>query len=313
MKQSKKEKSEIQNPKAKKTRKKLVTQWINMPLINLNSKMKKYYERAFHCSSRLYQQGDKIYSRRCNSRTCMACNGVRTAAYLGFYAEQMLELLEPQFLTLTAKTVECPDADTLRHYIDAREYIWRKIFKNAHEQKGVINLKGIRAMEITVRPDGHYHIHFHFIIDGYQNAVWVKQQWLKHYPEALEYLQKIVPITSKGALLEVFKYGTKFMDKTKEKNGKGEWVEVYKKVPADRTDIVIQALYKKRLVSTFGGVRRMKDEDVNDMEVESQIDLDVADDIWDWYYDLENWLSKNTGEMYSDFVATKRFRKAFSS
>jgi hypothetical protein len=300
-----------QNPRAKKTRKKLVTQWINTPLMLLNSPIKKYYERAYHCSSRLYQQGSKIHSRYCNSRTCISCNGIRTAAYIKHYGNELLSLTEPYFLTLTAPTVQCYDSDTLRHFIDGREFVWRKIYENARVgQKGIVKLKGMRAMEITARPDDYYHIHFHFIIDGFQNAVWVKSQWLKHYPSANEKAQAILPITSKGGLLEVFKYGTKFIEKI-DKIGKNGKVEGYEKVPAERTDIIIQALNKKRLISTFGGVRKMKDDDVNEMEVESQIDLDVAYDIWEWYNDLEDWFSQGTGEKFSDFVPTKKFRKVF--
>lgn len=308
--QSKIQNTENQNPRAKKTRKKLVTQWINIPLILLNSPNKKYYERAYHCSSRLYQEGLKLHSRFCNSRTCITCNGIRTAGYIRHYGDELLNLAEPQFLTLTAPTVECFDADTLRHFIDAREFIWRTISENARKQKGVVNLKGMRSMEITARPDSRYHIHFHFIIDGFNNAFWVKNQWLKHYSDALENLQVILPVTSKGGLLEVFKYGTKYINKIKKKGKKGE-IEVYEKVPAERTDMIIQALHKKRLISTFGGVRRMKDDDVNEMEVESQIDLDVAYDIWEWYNDLEDWFSQGTGKKFSDFVPTKKFRKVF--
>lgn len=309
--QSKIQNTENQNPRGKKTRKKLATQWINTPLILLNSPNKKYYERAYHCSSQLYQEGSKISTKFCNCRTCITCNGIRTAGYIGHYGDELLNLKEPYFLTLTAPTVECFDVDTLRHFIDAREFIWRKMYKNAKEnQKGVIELKGMRAMEITARPDARYHIHYHFIIDGFQNAVWLKQQWLKHYPDALEKLQVILPITSKGGLLEVFKYGTKFINKTKKKTKKGE-IEVYEKVPAERTDMIIQALHKKRLISTFGGIRKMKSDDVNDMEVESQIYLDFNFDTWNWYNDLEDWFSHATGEKFSDFVPTKQFRKVF--
>lgn len=309
--QSKKQNIGNQNPRAKKTRKKLVTQWINLPLILLNSPFKKYYERAYHCSSRLYQEGKKLQSRYCNSRTCITCNGIRTAAYIKHYGDELMNLEEPFFLTLTAPTVECFDSDVLRNYIDGREFIWRKIYKNSKgSHKSPVSLKGMRSMEITARPDDHYHIHFHFIIDGYKNAEWVKSQWLKHYSSASEKAQHIAPITSKSGLLEVFKYGTKFIEKI-DKIGKSGKVEGYEKVPAERTDLIMRALDRKRLISTFGGVRKMKDDDVNEMEVESQIELDVAYDIWDWYNNLEDWFSKSSHEKFSDFVATSNFRKVF--
>ena len=303
---------QIKDQKSRKTRKKWVTQWINSPLVALDSPLKKYYQRAFYCSSILQQQGQSVSSKYCNCRTCVTCNGIRTASYIAGYGEQVLKFAQPQFLTLTAPTVQCFDADTLRHFIDAREYIWRKIYENARVNgKGIIKLVGLKAMEITARPDDHYHIHFHFILDGYENALWIKSQWLNHYTTALEYLQVIKPITSKGGLLEVFKYGTKFIDKEKiQVNGKT--ITGYKKVESRRTDLIIQALRRKRLISTFGGVRRVKDENVNEIVEETKIEAlkAVEYDTWEWLNDVD-WFSVSTGEKFSSFVPSKEFRKVF--
>lgn len=312
--QSKIEKSETQNLRSKKTRKKLVTQWINMPLILLNSPIKKTYERAYHCESQMYQQGKKITSRKCNSRTCVTCNGKRTAGYIRHYGEQLLLLSDPQFVTLTRPTIECIYVDTLSHYIKAMESIWRRIYLNSiKNHKGKFDLRGMKAMEVTARDDNHYHIHFHFIIEGKDNALWVVEQWLKHYPAAGKKQQVIKPITSNNALLEVFKYGTKFMNKTKKKTKDGVHIQVYEKVPAERTDFIMQALYKKKLISCFGGVRKIEIENVNEMEVEGGLDyFDTPNlDEFEWYADAENWLSQRTGEKFSDFIPTKEFRKAF--
>jgi hypothetical protein len=305
---------QIKDQKSRKTRKKWATQWINYPLVALDSPLKKYYQRAFYCSSVLHQEGQSVSSKYCNCRTCITCNGIRTASYIAGYGEQVLKFAEAQFVTLTAPTVQCFDGDTLRHFIDSREYIWRKIYKNASTNgKGVIKLVGLKAMEITARPDDYYHIHFHFIVDGFQNAAWLKSQWLNHYPSALEYLQVIKPITSQGGLLEVFKYGTKFIDKEKiEVNGK--IITGYKKVEPQRTDLIIQALHKKRLISTFGGVRRVKDDDINEIVQENEIEAlkAVEYDTWEWVNDVD-WFSMSTGEKFSNFVPSKEFRKVFNS
>lgn len=304
---------ENNNLKAKKTRKKWATQWINSPLRDLESPLNSYYTNAFNCSSKLEQKGKVVTSKYCNCRTCITCNSIRTASYIAGYGGQVLSFTDAQFLTLTAPTVQCYDSDTLRYFIDARESIWRKIYENARiKQKGVISLKGIKAMEITARPDDYYHIHFHFILDGVENAKWVKKHWLSHYPNAEPYLQVIKPITSQGGLLEVFKYGTKFIE-TEKKLVDGKIIKGYKIVQPERLDLIIRALYKKRLISTFGGIRRVKDENVNDIVVESEIDdLEGLEfDTWLWVNDAD-WFSTGTGEKFSDFVPSKQFRKVFS-
>jgi len=301
---------QIKDQKSRKTRKKWATQWINYPLVGLDSPLKRYYQRAFYCSSVLHQEGQSISSKYCNCRTCITCNGIRTASYIAGYGEQVMKFAEPQFVTLTAPTVQCFDADTLRHFIDAREYIWRKIYENARlSRKGLPMLVGLKAMEITARPDDHYHIHFHFIVDGSQSAEWLKSQWLNHYTSALEYLQVIKPITSTGGLLEVFKYGTKFIDKEKIRVN-GKMITGYKKVEPRRTDLIIQALRRKRLISTFGGVRRVSDENVNEIVQETTMEaLEAVEyDVWRWIDDVD-WFSQTTGEKFSSFVPSKNLRK----
>lgn len=295
--------------KSKKTRKKWVSQQINKPLFLLGSPAKKYYERAYHCSSQLIQEGSSLKSHYCNCRTCITCNGKRTAGYIKHYGSQVLALNEPQFVTLTAKTVECFDVDTLRYFIDAREDTWRKIYKNANQNHR--KLVGMKSMEVTARPDDHYHIHFHFIIEGKENAEWIVTQWLKHYKDAAHYLQKIKPITDEGSLLEVFKYGTKFANKEKVKVG-GKVTEHWKRVEPERTDLIIRALMKKRLISLFGGIRKMETEDVNEMENDEVIELEEK--VYEeWLWKDIDWFAVSSGEKFSDYVVSETLRKVFGT
>jgi Replication protein len=304
---------QIYDTKSKKTRKKLITQWINSPLIKLNSPLKKYYSNAYYCSHKLEQLGDSVSAKYCNCRTCITCNGIRTANYIKNYGEQVFELNKPQFVTLTAPTIWCTDVETLRYELNRREGIWRKIYKNADSSRnGKILLRGLKAMEVTVRPDDYYHPHFHFIIEGENEAEWLKSQWLKHFPDASPNQQVIKPLTSREGLLEVFKYGTKFSNKEK-KLVNGKIIDVYKTVEPHRLDTVIQALYKKRLISTFGGVKRVKDEDVNDIvESVSIEDLEKAENrTWEWAFESD-WYAQDTGEKFSEFVPSESLINAFA-
>lgn len=301
---------QITDQKSKKTRKKAITRGINIDLIRLDSPKKKYYQRAYHCSDKLIQVGSSIQSHYCNCRTCLTCNGKRTAAYIDYYGEQILALSDPQFVTLTSVTVECHEVDTLRYYIDSREETWKKIRKNASKQG--IRLVGMKSMEVTARPDEKYHIHFHFIIEGKDNAEWVKKQWLNHNPNALEYLQKIYPINSKQALLEVFKYGTKFADKSYTRLPNGSKKEEWVKVEARRIDFIIQALWKKRLISVFGGIKRLRDDDVN--EIKNDVVVEIEDKIYDeWIWKDIDWFSVSGGDKFSAYTITSNMKKVFYS
>lgn len=293
---------QICNSKAKKARKKWVTQRINSPLIELNSSLKKYYGRAYGCSSVLYQEGKSVSTRYCNCRTCLTCNGIRTYLYIKHYSDQILSFREPQFVTLTAPTIWSLDSENLKLEIGSREASWRKIYDNSKKSyNGSINLKGLKAMEVTARPDEFYHIHFHFILDGLFNAEWLKVQWLRLYPNSKHYLQVIKPVTSEGGLLEVFKYGTKFFDIEKVTID-GKEVERYSKVEPRRTDTIMQALRSKRLISTFGGIRRLLDDDINKIVEKVSISelAEIEYRIWRWVND-NDWFADDTGEKFSSF------------
>lgn len=303
---------QIYDTKSKKTRKKLITQWINSPLIKLDSPLKKYYSNAYYCSHKLEQLGDSVSAKYCNCRTCITCNGIRTANYIKNYGEQIFELNNPQFVTLTAPTIWCTDSETLKYEVKRRENIWRKIYENARlSRNGKIMLRGLKSMEVTVRPDDYYHIHFHFIIEGLKEAEWVKSQWLRHFPDAMPYLQVIKPLTTREGLLEVFKYGTKFSSKEK-KLVNGKIIEVYKTVEPHRLNTVIEALYKKPLIAPFGGIRKVKDEDVNEIvESVSMEDLASADNrTWEWAYESD-WYAHDTGEKFSDFEPSEHLIAVF--
>jgi hypothetical protein len=280
---------QISSKKSKKTRRKLITNLINFKLIDLDTPLLKYYKNTLACSEVLVQKLDKITSRYCNSRTCLTCNGIRTAKYINYYGEQIKAFNNPYFVTLTAPTIWCINPETLRYEIERRESAWRKITKNAHS-RGVI-LNGVKSLEVVASETkkDYFHPHFHLIIDGKEESEWVLNQWLKHFPGATKKAQMVKPVFSQNAILEVFKYGTKFV------LGK-------KMIEPESLDRIIQSLYRKRLISTFGTVKRFKDDDVNEIvKSVSYDDLEVVfERYWVWFKDI-NWIASDTGELFSDY------------
>lgn len=294
----------------KKTRRKLITSFINAPLADLKGELEKYYRNTLYCSHVLIQKEKTLKSTYCNSRTCLTCNAIRTAKYINYYGKQVLELNDPQFLTLTAPTIWCINPENLRYEIELRQKAWRKICQNAHYHK--MNLKGVKSLEVVPRPDDYYHPHFHIIVDGKETAEWIKKQWLNHFPKAEHYLQKIIPVKNKGGLLEVFKYGTKFISERNEVQNDGTFKKVHFKVEPKVTDLIIQALRNKRIVETFGGIKRIKDDDVNELtELTSYQELDwVEEEIWRWIDDFD-WVNTTTGEAFSGYKPSENLKRIF--
>jgi hypothetical protein len=259
----------------KKSKRKWATTKINQALVKVPATpLQDYYQRAVDCTSLLYQEGITISGRYCNCRTCLTCSAIRTAKYIKHYSNQLLEFQEPVLVTLTQPTIQATNPEQLREQVERMLHVWRLIYKQsmkAKAKKAGIRLAGIRALEITQRPDNFYHAHFHYSLDGRMNGEWLVKQWLSHYPDAAPWCQDIRPIVNEEGLLEVLKYATKFVGdelvETEEVDEDGVvrkvLVRVRKREDPVRTDLVIRAIRGKQLIGAFGGVRKIEIEDVN--------------------------------------------------
>jgi hypothetical protein len=259
----------------KKSKRKWSSNKINEALVNVpETPLQKYYERATECANIQYQEGITLSSRYCNCRTCLTCSAIRTAKYLNHYSSQMLAFREPVLLTLTKPTVWCLSPENLRSEIELMLSIWRLIYQQSRKAKARrlgISLKGLRSLEVTIRPDNFYHGHFHLSVEGRANAEWIRDQWLIHFPDAAPWCQDITPIVGKEGLLEVIKYATKFIGEEtveiEEIDADGVvrkvLMKVRKREDPVRTDLIIRAMRGKQLISPFGGLKKLEIDDVN--------------------------------------------------
>ena len=298
----------MSSKKRSKTKKKFITSNLNYRLLKEGSPKEKYYRNAFYCNEILYQQGKTVTGRYCNSRTCLICNGIRVATYINAYGSQVMNLKEPQFVTLTAVTVKCLTPDELEGVVKHREGIWRKITDLARKQK--VSLKGVKVMEVTSSKGETYNPHFHLVIEGKDTAEWVVEKWITYNnkdpgiaitnngdgnkPTALEECQRIQPLKDQNGLLEVFKYCTKFIvDKDDLSGGK-------KLVNTRKLDIIIRAL---------SGKRRVPESNLNQVTYGTRYeDLDeVISRLWRW--NKEDWYANDTGEPFSDKPISDKLRE----
>lgn len=264
---------------------------IRMALANPNSPMKKSYDNTYHCNNIKIYDGEKIKATYCKNRWCLTCNRIRTAINILNYSQPISEMGSPFFVTLTLPTV---GTEELRERMSQMEQAWRTIYKRSKDKKiqafkdGLL-LKGIRKVECTLRPDGKFHYHFHFILDGWNNAEWLRGMWLKTFPKASPLAQDVRP-ADKGAMMELMKYATKMSVKT------------LSETDFQKMDTVFQAFKGKRTLSTFGGLKSKKVSE-EDFTIESQIDEDLqlrlgnTESVWKWNQDIFDWVNPETGEL----------------
>lgn len=281
---------------------------------NPTSPLLKSYVNTCHCSRiKIWVKNEKtgemeMKSTYCKNRWCYNCNRIRAAININHYLPQINQMGMPFFVTLTLPTCT---AEELPERIKYFEDTWRKIYKRSHEKRVKeinekdIRLNGVRSMECTLRPNGMYHFHMHLIIDGWTNAEWLVQQWLKLNPQANMAAQDIRKIyvgneaepLAMGSLMEVFKYALKMT------------VNVRSSEEYQRMDVVFQAFKGKRLFSAFGNMKSLRLDEKNEeavMDLVAQIDEEMQarlgneTSVWVWEKDVYDWVNKKTGELLVD-------------
>lgn len=241
-----------------------------------NTILKKYYSNAWNCNNKLYQDGQKLTSRYCNTRVCHICTRIRTAKLMNGYVDQILELGDIEFVTLTVPNCTLADLDIVVDNILKQIFL---IIKNLREKKG-IKVSGIRKIEITYNAlTGLFHPHLHLLVDkncGY----FIVDEWLKRMPTSKRIAQD-VRSADRNSLSEMFKYTTKIIV-----SRKGQ-MNVYLE-PLNR---ILECLYKRRCFQPFGILKRVS-EDVDELDGKVYVDLPNNEGgITEWVWKDCDWVN----------------------
>lgn len=266
---------------------KYFSQELTRSLIVVDSPLNKAYRRThYDCSSTLLQEGYKVTSKYCNGRWCNVCNRIRTAKLINGYRTALEAFLEPHFITLTIPNVK---AESLEKAIKSMRNDIQLITK---ARRRVTQFNGVRKIECTYNSeDDTYHPHLHLIIDGKKNAEWLWSEWLKRHPDA-HYKGQDYRKADEGSLMELFKYTTKIVTKTK-----NDGFCIY----VTALDTIFQAMYKVRTFQSFGNVR-MVSEDIEDIQSEDY-DIPYYEGILLW--DGCNFFRMGDGERVSDYKPSR--------
>ena len=251
-------------------------------LIDLDSEFKKKYRNAYHCNNFIIQYGYEFKTRYCGYRWCNVCQRISMAKMIKGYSIPLSDLIDLQFITLTRKNVK---AFQLREEYEDFMYIWDKINRNLKKTYGV-RLEGIRKVECTYNPrTDEYNLHFHFLIDGIDNANLIVEYWLKHNPDASPSGQDIRKADS-GSLLELFKYAAK---------------GIYKgKFYAHALDNIYQLFYDKKAFQPLG-IRKYVDEDISGIKSQEIKFKGYRSELWTWDKDRKDWVNKE-GELLTGYI-----------
>ena len=244
------------------------------------------YIRTIYCGQELMpvtnEDGKmRLASKRCEGRWCPRCQSIRIAKLIQGYGPALSKLDNLYFVTLTAPTVE---GDKLKDQMKAFQDRWRAMTSDRYWRKN--KPIGIRKTECTIRPNGMYHYHWHIIIQGRDNAEWIVSQWLQRCPEASDLAQDIRPV-KQGDWLEIFKYFTKLVAQDKS-TGK-------RFIDFKRLDHVMQVMRGKRVYQPFGGLKQVKENDLEDDLSSVEISEDYHK-LWSWATGI-GYVNYDTGEV----------------
>jgi len=145
---------------------------------------------------------------------------------------------------------------------------------------------GIRKLECTYNPvTDDFHPHLHFIVSGYQNAVKMREMWLKRNVTAGIKAQDIRK-ANEDSIMELFKYFSKIV--TKE--------HIYIKA----LDTIMRAMYGLRTFQPMG-VKKAKivTEDIEELQSQIYSDLEQRETHWSWIE--SDWIDRSTGETLTGY------------
>lgn len=302
-----------------------------------DSVLRESYKRSLDCCSELVQVGNKLTGKYCKQRWCIVCNRIRTAKMINNYIEELKLFSKPQFLTLTVKNCEyidynvkgkkyyCVPKNTLKDTFENMQALWRYCYKKLKHtaKKNSYILKGIKKVECTYNfEENTYHPHFHFILDSKEISDCIMDYWLsysyKFNLQTNELAQKSKPVENEQGYLELFKYFSKIVSKTNEKEViklKKEdsiYTEIIVKkkeaimIPA--LDNIFKTMRGKRVYDAFGiPLAKEDDFDIQSEEIENLQHQNIT-----WFWKENNWYNCNN-EKLTDFEVSDKLLKTMQN
>jgi hypothetical protein len=293
-------KTEVKNNLKKRARSKYFTNHLVYKLVDEKSTLSKSYWNTWHCTNIIQQEGQKLTAKYCNNRWCQVCNRIRTAKAIKGYLPQIMELDQPQFVTLSRPNVKAADLKTELKTLLSQ---FKKVQNHFRRTEGKI-LQGLRKLECTYNwKTKEYHPHLHIIVEGGENTgEKVVSEWLKFNPTAHEKGQDYRPIADDKSALEMFKYFTKLTTKV---DISGESVSF---IHSESLNVIFEAMRGRRVYQPIGTLKKVT-EDVEELQSEEYEDIEnVEHDIWTYFDEFGDWVNSD-GELLTGYTPSESMKE----
>ncbi len=248
----------------------------------------------------------------CNQRWCLVCARIRTARLITGYMPALLKIKHKQFLTLTRKNVPAHLLKaTIREMLTVASVICRRA-RQRYKKKcypASMRFACLRKIECTYNElTNEYHPHFHFIINSHHAASFVLEEWLSHYgKEIADPAGQDLKVADDNSCMELFKYFTKVISKTKDKADY--------RIHVAALDVMFRAMKSVRTFQPSGVIKSVSEavEELQSQETGRCLQAAWSWNGWDWTTVLETYskserLDKETGEIIAQTHLNKEIK-----
>ncbi len=277
----------------KRARAKFITNIVASPLSKLRSPLEKAYKLTERCSGELTEEPGKLTGLYCGCRWCLVCSRIRTARLITGYMPAIEAMGEKWFLTLSRPNVEGTALEyEIKYYLRTAALIQRHL-----REKRKLQYSSLRKIECTYNEQANtYHPHFHFIFDDYEAAKLFLQEWLARNPTAKLDKGNQLKKADNNSVLELFKYFTKVVSKTKTKAANGTTSSDYR-IHLAALDTMFVAMRAVRTFQPCGVVKAVSEE----IEPEQALESGRAEvNFWKWL--KHDWVNVDTERTLTGYV-----------
>jgi hypothetical protein len=286
---------------SKRARAKFITNIVATPLSKLRSPLEKAYKLTERCSGELTEVPGKLTGLYCGCRWCLVCSRIRTARLITGYMPAIEAMAEKWFLTLSRPNVVGAELeDEIAYYLSTARLIQRCL----RERLG-LNFSSLRKIECTYNEEVNtFHPHFHFIFDSKEAAQAFLDEWLDRNSEK-KVGKARAAILNKGnqliqandkSVMELFKYFTKVVSKTKSKAKNGTASSDYR-IHLAALDTMFVAMRGTRTFQPCGVIKAVSE------EIEPEIALESGrDEVNFWKWLKHDWVNIDTERTLTGYV-----------
>jgi hypothetical protein len=278
----------------KRARAKFITNIVAFPLSKLKSPLEKAYKLTERCSGELTETPGKLTGLYCGCRWCLVCSRIRTARLISGYLPAIEAMGDDKwFLTLSRPNVGAALLeDEIQHYLREASLIQRHL-----REKRKLKYSSLRKIECTYNEEANtYHPHFHFIFDSFKAADLFLNTWLVRNPTAKLDKGNQLKKADNNTVLELFKYFTKVVSKTKSKLRSGANSADYR-IHLAALDTMFVAMRGVRTFQPCGVIKAVSEE----IEPEQALESGRAEvNSWKWL--KHDWVNAETERMLTGYI-----------